>query len=220
MGRIVWTMVSICLVTILLWMMATPGAAPGGPPVLGAPQVPVPRQVPVLLYHDLIPGYHGRNGAVIAVEAFEAQMAWLRENGYTPVTSVELARWVRGEGKLPARPVAIQFDDGYRSNYEHAFPIIARHGMKATIFLVTSSIGHDYLLTPEQIREMAASGLIKFQGHTHRGHETADAQPELRTWTESQVRADHRQMQAEFAAAGLAAPATFAYPRSEERRVG
>ncbi|HET8579229.1 MAG TPA: polysaccharide deacetylase family protein [Methylomirabilota bacterium] len=44
-------------------------------------------------------------------------------------------------GTVPANALALTFDDGYRDNLTHAAPILAQHGLPATIFLATGYIG-------------------------------------------------------------------------------
>jgi peptidoglycan/xylan/chitin deacetylase (PgdA/CDA1 family) len=45
------------------------------------------------------------------------------------------------QGTVPGDAIALTFDDGYRDNLTHAAPILAHHGLPATIFLVTGHIG-------------------------------------------------------------------------------
>ncbi len=67
-------------------------------------------------------------------------------------------------GGAPRRTVVLTADDGYADNHAQLFPILRRLGVPATIFL-TDARGGDCLTEP-QIREMAASGLVEFGGHT------------------------------------------------------
>ena len=59
---------------------------------------------------------------------FHRQMDWLDEHGYEAVTleAVEDA-WYRG-GNLPAKPVVLSFDDGYRPQFTFALPELRKHG--------------------------------------------------------------------------------------------
>jgi peptidoglycan/xylan/chitin deacetylase (PgdA/CDA1 family) len=73
----------------------------------------------------------------IATRLFEAEMRFLSRH-YRVVSLAEMFRRLQ-EG--PAEPVlAITFDDGYRDNFENAFPILKRYGLPATIFLATGAI--------------------------------------------------------------------------------
>lgn len=137
-------------------------------------------QVPVLMYHHL--DQEGNDDIVITPELFEEHMAALAQAGYTAVFPDELAAYVNEGKELPDKPVVITFDDGYLSNYEYAWPILQKYGMKATIFVIGSTIGDtehykdtDYPITPhfsaEQGAEMVASGVISLQSHTYDMHQ-------------------------------------------------
>ena len=136
-------------------------------------------QMPILMYHHLSEDV--TNSEMVSPEQFEAQIRALSEAGYTGVSFDELQAYVlRGE-PLPENPVVITFDDGYRSNYTLAYPILQKYGMKATIFAVGVSFGTDhykdtdYAITPHfgaaEAAEMTASGLISIQSHTYDMHQ-------------------------------------------------
>ena len=136
-------------------------------------------QVPILMYHHLSEDV--TNSEMVSPEQFEAQIRALSEAGYTGVSFDELQAYVlRGE-PLPEKPVVITFDDGYRSNYTLAYPILQKYGMKAAIFAIGVSFGTDhykdtdYAITPHfgaaEAAEMTASGLISIQSHTYDMHQ-------------------------------------------------
>jgi peptidoglycan/xylan/chitin deacetylase (PgdA/CDA1 family) len=118
-------------------------------------------------------------GNCVSVATFESHLRWLAANGFSSVP-LSLAGRVFDAGMteaLPARSVVLTFDDGYRDNYDFAWPLLKRYGFTATIFLVSDAVGgynhFDAGLTGdpvsmlgwEQVREMLAAG-IAFGSHT------------------------------------------------------
>ena len=136
-------------------------------------------RLPILMYHkiDRLPpppgARHPRN--YVLPEQFAAQLAALRRWGYQTISFGDWLAYRRGAGALPRRPIILTFDDGYRSTYEIAWPLLQRHGSTATVFLVSDLIGktnawdadeiQEPLLGPAEIAEMRA-GHIEFGSHT------------------------------------------------------
>ena len=125
--------------------------------------------VPVLTYHKLT--RNGTPDAMTVREAdFEAQMRFLRENGYRVIPLDDLFEFLRFRRQIPARSVVITFDDGWRSVYDIAWPILKKYGYPATLFVYTDLIvGSRETLSWEQVRELSRDGLdIQCHSKTHR----------------------------------------------------
>ena len=74
----------------------------------------------------------------ISIHDFERQVAQLYKN-YNVISLDEIVERVTRRESL-RRCVAITFDDGFRDNYEKAYPILKQYGVPATIFLTTGYI--------------------------------------------------------------------------------
>ncbi len=128
-------------------------------------------KVPILMYHYIsIPPEDADKYRVdlsVAPEDFRQQMAYLAQNGYNTITFEDLSRAIADKQDLPEKPVIITIDDGYRDNYENAFPILQEYGLTAVIFLVTDPIdqGNPAYMSWDMVEEMAAAG-IQFGPHT------------------------------------------------------
>lgn len=133
--------------------------------------------VPVLNYHQI--NDTEKNALTVNTEQFEAQMKYLSENGYTTITPEEmLDAWENGTA-LPEKPVIITFDDGYLDNYNHAYPVLEKYQLKATIFLISDYVGtYPNYVTWSDVQEMNDSGLIDFESHTL-SHEELTKAPSL-----------------------------------------
>ena len=117
-------------------------------------------QPAVFMYHLIMEEpYSVYDGLFMRPADFAAQMDSVAQSGALTLFADEY--------RLTESPsVIITFDDGYEDNYTTAFPILKERGLKATIFLITDLIDTPGYLTRGQIKEMAASGLIRFGCHT------------------------------------------------------
>ena len=162
------------------------GTSPGAPKKNLHFSEPIDIQVPILVYHHLVEDVADIEKG-FPREYFEDHMAALSQAGYHPVSLDALRDWVEHGTSLPSKPIVISFDDGYRSNYEIAYPILQRYGFQATIFAIGVSIGKDSYkdtgkaITPhftlEQAAEMEASGLITIYSHGYDIHEVEKLDP-------------------------------------------
>lgn len=127
-------------------------------------------RVPILTYHYIAdnpnPKDKARDNLSVTPDKFEAQMQYLAQNGYTPVTLDTLFGIFNSQASVPGKPVVLTFDDGYIDFYTNAFPVLRRFGFHAVSFIPTGLIGGGYYMNWNQIKEIASSGLITFEGHT------------------------------------------------------
>ncbi len=118
--------------------------------------------VPILCYHRF-----GEKGGKLEVSArqFREQMQYLKANDYRVIPLVDLLGFLKGEKPIPKRSVVLTIDDGHRSIFKVAFPILEEFQFPATIFLYS-----DYMdkggLTTKELRSMKRSGLISIQPHS------------------------------------------------------
>lgn len=63
------------------------------------------------------------------------------------------------DGRLPARALAITFDDGYADNHDQALPILRRHGLPATFFIATRFLDGGLMFNDEVIENVRRSTL-------------------------------------------------------------
>jgi len=131
-------------------------------------------KVPVLMYHYISDPPEDsdkyRTDLSVAPDAFREQMVYLADNGFETVDLYDLSLAITGKRELPQKPVIITMDDGYRDNFENAFPILQEFGFSATFFIVTQPIddGNKTYLSWKMVEEMADAGMrIEPHSKTH-----------------------------------------------------
>src|SRR5436190_18184559 len=95
------------------------------------------RRFQILAYHKVSPDNHPFFEPVHP-KRFEQQIRFLKKC-FNVMPLGELVHRSQ-QGDIPARAVAVTFDDGYEDNYGYAFPILKKYGVPATIFIATGMI--------------------------------------------------------------------------------
>ncbi len=113
---------------------------------------------PILMYHNIrdskLIDYYS-----VSPRIFKRQMQWLKDNGYRTVSYRQFMETLTGYSNLPGKSVVISFDDGYRNQYDSAFPILKEYGFTAIFFPYTRDIDKKNFFTWDMIAEMKAAGM-------------------------------------------------------------
>jgi peptidoglycan/xylan/chitin deacetylase (PgdA/CDA1 family) len=154
-------------------LLALTLATAGSQPVLHLPNVLPARTVelPILTYHRVdflrpsLPPITRR--LTVDPGDFAVQMHWLKRSGFHTVTQREVFDALELGRPLPRKPVLLTFDDGYRDILGKASPVLARLGLHATAYVITSRIsGSDTsFLTWPQLALLERRG-IEIGSHT------------------------------------------------------
>lgn len=116
------------------------------------------KKVTVLMYHRISKEID--NIDLSKKKKFEEQMGHLSEN-YNVITFDKLVDCYKTKKKIPRNSVIITFDDGYKDNYEIAYPILKKYKLPATIFLTTGHINNNELFWWDKIAYIINKTKIK-----------------------------------------------------------
>lgn len=132
--------------------------------------------LPVLNYHNISSGnnYDWHN---VTTGQLRKHFEFLNKNGYTTIFISELLEYVEQKKPLPAKPVMITLDDGYRDNFTRLYPLLKEYNIKANIFLVAGFIQSpdNKHLSPNPMGEFMhvdeaiemSKDMVQFGSHTY-----------------------------------------------------
>lgn len=134
--------------------------------------------IPVLMYHHVRPG--APDGLSITPENLHAHLDLLKRKGYKPLSLQAFIDTALGARPRRRSDLLLTFDDGYRDNLDHAYPLLQKFGWPATIFVITGTLdgtfpldeaGPDRKLSLEDYRSLDTATIqLALHGHHHENH--------------------------------------------------
>nr|WP_294863764.1 poly-beta-1,6-N-acetyl-D-glucosamine N-deacetylase PgaB [uncultured Pseudogulbenkiania sp.] len=146
----------------------------------------------ILTYHEIADKEDALEPAfAVSPTNFVRQMDWLKNNGYHFVSMDDVLADRSGKKPLPEKAVLLTFDDGYRSMYANAFPVLKMFKAPAVVALIGNwldtngtvrfegkPVPRNVMLMWDDVRTMAQSGLVEIANHTYNMHEGILANPQ------------------------------------------
>jgi peptidoglycan/xylan/chitin deacetylase (PgdA/CDA1 family) len=121
--------------------------------------------IPVLTYHRIIP----KTTSIydFTPEMLEEHFKLFRSLGYQTISAAEFITYQHDPTLFPKKPLVLTFDDGNKSHYTWAFPLLKKYGFHATFFIYPKAV-HDVSelsLTWTELKEMSDDG-FDIESHT------------------------------------------------------
>src|SRR6266852_8118136 len=122
----------------------------------------------VLMYHAVVEEGDGAAGVPsIGRTLFERQMDFIATRGYETVFVKDVVARYEANAPVPVHWLALTFDGEYPDFYTNVYPILRRHRLKATLFVIVADLGVEGGLGWDQLREVSASGLVEIGSHSY-----------------------------------------------------
>lgn len=129
--------------------------------------------LPIVMYHSIFDKNVGKY--VLSPSQLEKDLEYIVKNGYTTIFASDLINYVENGVCLPDKPIMLTFDDGAKTKYLYAYPLLKKHNLRAVFFVVGKWTDDEETkkgssLTYEMIDTMHKSGLIEIQHHSYDMH--------------------------------------------------
>jgi peptidoglycan/xylan/chitin deacetylase (PgdA/CDA1 family) len=138
-------------------------------------------RLPVIMYHHISTEASAWGPYVISPEELDADLCYLKTQGYETITVQQLLDWQSGNCELPDKPIMLTFDDGYESTAVYGVPILEKYGYQAVVAVI-GAVAQAYTNRPDHtiqyshmdwdtIRRLSWGGTLEVQYHTWDMHE-------------------------------------------------
>lgn len=118
--------------------------------------------IPILMYHQImelsLEAEQGIRDWVVPPAHLEEQLAYLAAHGFHNVNADRVVAYLRDREPLPPQPIVISMDDGYRTVYTVARPLLQKYGFTASLFVQSGRAENSGFLSWEHMRTLRDEG--------------------------------------------------------------
>ncbi|KGI83578.1 xylanase, partial [Exiguobacterium mexicanum] len=140
--------------------------------------VALDKGIPILTYHHILQDSENKlfreTSTATSVEAFSEQMNYLKQAGYQTLSLQDVEDYLNKSANLPGKAVVLTFDDGLKSVYRYALPILRQNHQQATLFVISSRVKtHPEKWSADSLQFMSkqeikdSQDVFNIQSHTH-----------------------------------------------------
>lgn len=137
-------------------------------------------QLPVAMYHQITKKATRAGQYSVTYSELESDLKYIKEKGYTPITTDRLLRYVYNGEPLPDKPIMLTFDDGYETVYSYLLPLLEEYDMCAVASVVGAytdmfsqindhTLSYSYM-NWDEVSELANGERIEIQSHSYDLH--------------------------------------------------
>ena len=140
----------------------------------------------VLSFHDIVQTMTATSEPDdVTADNLINYFSWLKANGYTVVSIQDVINAKNGGKPLPNKAIVLTFDDGYKSFYTYALPLLKAFNYTATLAIVGSwldvpengmvsyagkQVPRSKFLSLKELKEINNSRLVEIASHTYDLH--------------------------------------------------
>ncbi len=141
-------------------------------------------KLPIIMYHHILRDEATHGKFIISPDDFEQDLKYIKKEGYTTITDLDLINFKEKGTPLPEKPIMLTFDDGHLSYLEYVVPLLEKYQMKAVVSIV-GSYTNDYTEHPdkavsyaylswEEVKMLSDSTHTRVANHTYDMHKTSN----------------------------------------------
>ena len=132
----------------------------------------IPKRYTVLTYHDFVTDIP-KNGMQKNIKDFKKEMKYLYNHNYKTLKLKDIECFYYKKCKLPRKSILITMDDGWKSEYKLALPVLKKYNLNAVIFYIGNNYdGHNSnFIDKNDIEDIKKNYQnIEIASHTYNNH--------------------------------------------------